>query len=393
MTETTNALRIRLPGPGNALEEYFLESRNPSQTLGRNSFQSRVAFAAAHVVVDPLQTADPINDPAVDFSATLAYRRYLWSLGFGVAEAMDTAQRGSGLNWTAAKELIRLSCAEAKAEGGAIACGANTDHLDPLEIRVLSDAVRAYEEQCEYIESCGGQIILMASRGLARIARTSDEYRYVYSRILSQVSSPVILHWLGEAFDPALRGYWGGPTTDACMEICLQLMHDFQSSVDGIKISLLDKEREVEMRRRLPSGVRMYTGDDFHYPELIEGDDHGYSDALLGIFDAIAPAASLALQALDAGHVEQYRTLLDPTLPLSKLIFASPTYHYKTGIVFIAYLNGHQNHFHMLGGQQSARSVAHLALLFRLADQASLLADPDLAVLRMQNVLALAGVC
>jgi hypothetical protein len=354
--------------------------------------RSRVAYAAAHVVCDPLANINPTLEVALDWDATLAYRRYLWSLGFAVAEAMDTAQRGMGLDWTTTRELIRRSLAEARAVGGRIASGAGTDHLR-LAPGLGVDAVEAaYEEQVSFVEDLGGQVILMASRALAACARGPDDYMRVYGRILSQVARPVIIHWLGDMFDPYLAGYWGARDLDAAMDVCLHIIGDHAAKIDGVKISLLDKEREVAMRRRLPPGVKMYTGDDFNYPELILGDEQGYSHALLGIFDAIAPAASAALQALDAGDRDRYAAILAPTVPLSRHIFAAPTYYYKTGVVFLAYLNGHQSHFRMVGGQESARSLVHLAELFVLADRAGLLRDPDQATTRMRRFLALAGV-
>lgn len=351
----------------------------------------RVAFAAAHVVADPLQDVDPSSQSAVDWEATLAYRRYLWSLGLGVAEAMDTAQRGMGLDWTASQELIRLSVAEAKACGGRVACGAGTDHLAPVPGVTLSDVERAYLEQCEFVESAGGQVILMASRALAAAASGPEDYARVYGTVLSQVRGPVILHWLGDMFDPQLTGYWGHTDVRQAMDVCLQIVHRWTDRIDGIKISLLDADLEREMRRLLPPGVKMYTGDDFHYPDLILGDGSYHSHALLGIFDAIAPVAATALHALDAGDTRRYAQLFEPTVPLSRHIFQAPTRFYKTGVVFLAYLNGHQNHFRMVGGMEGMRSVIHLAELFRLADQAGVLRDPELAVHRMKLTLALAG--
>jgi hypothetical protein len=353
-----------------------------------------VAFAAAHVVVDPLATTDPWLDAAIDWEATLAYRRHLWDLGMSVAEAMDTAQRGMGLDWPASRELIRRSLAEAGAVGAVdrVASGAGTDHLAAGQTVTLDQAVEAYAEQCAFVEGCGGRIILMASRALAAAARSPDDYAYVYDRVLSQVHEPVIIHWLGDMFDPALAGYWGSADLDAASETCLGIVAANARKIDGIKVSLLDKQREISLRRRLPAGVRMYTGDDFNYPELILGDEQGASDALLGIFDAIAPAATAALAALDRGDHDTYSSIFEPTVELSRHIFRAPTRFYKTGVVFLAYLNGHQGHFHMLGGQQSARSIVHLAELFRLADRARLLRDPDLATARMKLVLALAGV-
>jgi hypothetical protein len=380
-----------LPFPDRSLRPYALRA-SAGSAPPRAPLRSRVFFAAAHVVADPLADTTPASAPALDWDATLGYRRYLWSLGLGVAEAMDTAQRGMGLDWTTARELIERSVAEACAVGGMIACGAGTDHLLPRPDLSLDQVEAAYIEQIEAVERCGGRVILMASRALAACARSPDDYARIYGRLLSQVREPVILHWLGDMFDPALAGYWGSHDLDAAMETALAIIHEHAAKIDGIKISLLDAQREIQMRRRLPPGVRMYSGDDFNYPELILGDDQGYSDALLGIFDAIAPAASAALQALDADDPERFRAILEPTVPLSRHIFQPPTYFYKTGVVFLAYLNGHQRHFRMVGGQESARSVLHLARLFILADQAGVLCDPDRAVARMRIVLALAGI-
>jgi hypothetical protein len=355
-------------------------------------FKARVAFAAAHVVVDPLRTAEPLTAPVIDWDATLAYREYLWSLGFGVAEAMDTAQRGMGLDWPLALELIQRSTVVAKAWGGLVASGAGTDHLPAGKVVSLQEVTDAYLEQCEAIEAAGGRIILMASRALAAVARHPDDYAAVYARVLGQVKEPVILHWLGPMFDPALEGYWGASYIPTAMENCLGIIRAHHAKIDGIKISLLDAELEVLMRRHLPAGVRMYSGDDFNYDRLILGDELGHSDALLGIFDAIAPAASLALTALDAGDVARYEELLAATVPLSRHIFSAPTQHYKAGVVFLAYLNGFQSHFRMVRGLESARSVAHLCELFVLADRARVLRDPERATRRMRSFLLLAGV-
>jgi hypothetical protein len=341
--------------------------------------KSRVMYAAGHVVAGA--------DGSIDWESTLAFRRYLWSYGLGVAEAMDTAQRGMGLSWDSARELIQRSLAEAEASGGLIACGAGTDQLREEQEASLDDIVRAYEEQCEWIESHGGRVILMASRALARSAASPDDYLAVYSRILSQLRQPAILHWLGDMFDPKLAGYWGSRDLGTAMETCLNLMRDHASKLDGIKISLLDAQREIDMRRRLPAGVRMYTGDDFHYDELIRGDGVHFSHALLGIFDAIAPAASAAAQALDSGRADEFGRILDATLPLSRHIFEHPTYLYKTGIVFLAYLNGHQEWFRMVSGAENARSIEHLSKLLVLAEQAGVLLDPELACRRMQGLL------
>ena len=356
------------------------------------ALQSRIAYSAAHVVADPVAEQSPQTGSAIDWESTLAYRRYLWDWGLGVAEAMDTAQRGMGLSWPAAQELISRALAEAKAAGGLIACGAGTDHLPEGQSVTLEEIAQAYEEQCGFVESHGGRVILMASRALARTAKSVDDYATIYSRILRQLRQPAILHWLGDMFDPKLAGYWGTGDLDAAMEACLGVIRNNTAHVNGIKISLLDKKREEDMRRLLPSGVRMYTGDDFNYDELIGGDGTHHSDALLGIFDGIAPAASASIQALDAGRTDEFRQILSPTLELSRHIFQSPTYLYKTGIVFLAWLNGQQKHFHMLGAVQSARSISHLARLLVLAEGAGVLLDPDLACHRMKLLLELAGV-
>ncbi|MGR9206835.1 dihydrodipicolinate synthase family protein [Rhizobium leguminosarum] len=353
----------------------------------------RIAFAAAHVVADPLADNDPWLTPTIDWERTLAFRHRLWDLGLGVAEAMDTAQRGMGLGWPDARDLIRRALSEAAGRKDAlIACGAGTDHLTPGPDVTIDTILRAYEEQIETVEAAGGRIILMASRALAAAAKGPDDYVSVYDRILRQVKEPVIIHWLGEMFDPALEGYWGNGDHIQAMSTCLEVIEAHADKVDGIKISLLSKEKEVAMRRRLPKGVRMYTGDDFNYAELIAGDEEGHSDALLGIFDAIAPAASAALEALGRKSNREFFDLLEPTVPLSRHIFKAPTRFYKTGVVFLAYLNGLQDHFVMVGGQQSTRSLTHLAELFRLADKARVLADPELAASRMRQVLAVHGV-
>jgi hypothetical protein len=383
---------VSLPTADRTLETYQTRGAQRSWPTPARPISSRVAYAAAHVVGDPLADVDPTTRTAIDWDATLRYRHHLWSYGLAVAEAMDTAQRGMGLDWPASQELIRRSLAEARAAGGVIACGAGTDHLAPAEGVTLDEVERAYEDQCSFVEDRGGRVILMASRALARAARTPDDYLRVYGSILRQIRQPVILHWLGEMFDPQLAGYWGSADTGAAMDLCVAIIHEYRAKIDGIKISLLDAEKEVAMRRRLPAGVRMYTGDDFNYDRLILGDEQGVSHALLGIFDAIAPAASGALQALDVGDAAGFRSMLAPTIPLSRHIFQAPTYSYKTGIVFLAYLNGHQSHFRMVGGKESARSVLHLAQLYRLADTAGLLLDADLAAGRMRRVLVVAGV-
>jgi hypothetical protein len=385
------AITLRLPQKDRTLRDYTLVGGTPVAPVAGVPLQNRIAFSAAHVVCDPFADADPGSNAQIDWDGTLAYRRHLWSLGLAVAEAMDTAQRGMGLDWNRAREMIQRSVAEARAVGGRVACGAGTDHLAPAPGVALDAVEAAYEEQCAFVEAQGGQIILMASRALAACAKSPDDYERVYGKILRQVKQPVILHWLGDMFDPALKGYWGHADAMQAMDVCLRVIRANADKVDGIKISLLDAEKEIVMRRQLPDGVRMYTGDDFNYPELIRGDAQGYSHALLGIFDAIAPAAAAAIQALDAGDLARYGEILDVTVPLSRHIFQAPTYAYKTGIVFMAYLNGRQEHFRMIGGAEGARSIVHLAELFVLADQAGLLANPDLAVERMRLVLALAG--
>ena len=382
---------IHLPRPDRTLRPYTPRRaaafRGPAAPP-----RSRVAFAAVHVVPDPLADTRPVSPARLDWEATLAFRRYIWSLGLGVAEAMDTAQRGMGLGWDTSRELIRRSLAEASVAGGRVVCGVQTDHLPPGSAQSLADVTAAYEEQCEFVEALGGGVVLMASRELARLARGPDDYLRVYDRVLSQLQRPAIIHWLGEVFDPGLAGYWGSADLDHAMTTCLEVVRRRPGKVEGVKVSLLDQGREVEMRKLLPAGVRMYTGDDFDYPTTIRGDGERHSDALLGIFDAIAPAASAALLALDAGDLQAYECVLAPTLPLSRHIFQAPTPHYKTGIVFLAYLNGHQAHFRMVGGLESGRSVVHLSELFVLADQAGLLRDPELAVARMRHELALAGI-
>ncbi|MFE4519473.1 dihydrodipicolinate synthase family protein [Kitasatospora sp. NPDC056783] len=353
--------------------------------------RSRTAFAAAHVVADPLGDNAPGAPAAVDWDATLAFRRHLWSLGLGVADAMDTAQRGMGLDWPATRELITRSGAEARACGGLLACGVGTDQLAPGPHPL--DAVRAaYEEQLTVVQEAGAQPILMASRALAAAARGPQDYLEVYGGLIAASERPVLLHWLGEMFDPALAGYWGSADLDTAAAAVLELIGAHADRIEGIKVSLLDADREIALRRALPAGVRMYTGDDFHYPELIRGDEHGHSHALLGVFDPIAATAAAALRALDEGDLDRYEELFAPTLPLARHLFAAPTFHYKTGVVFLAWLAGHQDHFTMVGGAQSGRSLPHLVELFRLADAAGVLPDPDLAADRMRRLLAVAGV-
>jgi len=396
----TSMPTIRLPQPDGRLADYATCGRSTPRADASRQKWNRIALAAAHVVADPLANIDPWLGTAIDWDATIAYRRYLWEQGFGVAEAMDTAQRGMGLDWPTSLELIGRTVAASRGVRDVVVfSGAGTDGLAPDPEGSIERVIDAYVAQCAAIERLGGRIIVMASRALAACARSADDYLDVYSRVLAQVDAPVILHWLGDMFDPALAGYWLGrgehgrdPEHARAMDVCAQVIAANASKIDGIKISLLDAGKEIALRARLPAGVRMYTGDDFNFAELIGGDASGHSDALLGIFDAIAPAASAALSALAAGDRARFDAILAPTVPLSRHIFAAPTRFYKTGVVFMAWLNGHQSHFTMVGGQQSARSLVHLSELFRLADAASLFADPDLAAARMRTLLALHGV-
>ena len=395
----STGLNIRLPSANGRMERYRLRGPRPFVTPSAPTQLTRIAYSAAHVVADPLAAIDPWLDCAVDWDATIAYRQYLWRMGLGVAEAMDTAQRGMGMDWPQSLELIRRSTDAAKDIPGALlASGCGTDQLAPEDARSIDDVIRAYEEQMAAIEAIGGHLIVMASRALAKVARSPADYEKVYDRILRQARQPVILHWLGDMFDPALKGYWGASDTPQAVEVALGIIGAHAAKVDGIKISLLDKNIEIAVRRRLPAGVRMYTGDDFNYAELIAGDDigdspnHRHSDALLGIFDAIAPAASTALLALAQNDRARFDAVLAPTVPLSRHMFGAPTQFYKTGVVFMAWLNGHQDHFVMVGGQHSARSLMHFVELFRLADAAGLLLKPELAVARMKTLLALHGV-
>ncbi|GLZ80423.1 hypothetical protein Afil01_52300 [Actinorhabdospora filicis] len=357
---------------------------------GAGPLASRTVYSAAHVVADPLADNGPGRPAVLDWDATLAFRRHLWSHGLGVAEAMDTAQRGMGLDWAATRELIERSSAEARAHGGLIACGAGTDQLTGAS--TLDDVIAAYEEQLAVVDAAGAVPILMCSRALASVARGPEDYLTVYDRLLAQVTRPVILHWLGPMFDPALTGYWGSADLGTAAGTLLELIAAHASKVDGVKISLLDAGREIAFRRRLPAGVRCYTGDDFNYPELIEGDEHGYSHALLGIFDPLAAHASAAVRELDAGNATGFRAILDPTVPLARHTFAAPTFNYKTGVVFLAWLAGHQDAFRMVGGLENARDIPYLARLFVLADEAGLYPDPEAAAAKMRALLTVAGV-
>ncbi|MFE9356930.1 dihydrodipicolinate synthase family protein [Streptomyces olivaceoviridis] len=381
-------MTIRLPAADGTLRTY--EPRTaPLSLVPGTPFGSRTVFSAAHVVADPFADVSPDAPAAIDWDATLAFRRHLWSHGLGVAEAMDTAQRGMGLDWAGAAELIRRSAAEARAVGGRIACGVGTDQLAG---GTLARIRAAYEEQLAVVEEAGAQAVLMASRALAATAQGPEDYLEVYGHLLRQAAEPVVLHWLGPMFDPALEGYWGSSDLDAATGTFLEVIAAHPDKVDGVKISLLDARREVDLRRRLPRGVRCYTGDDFHYPELIAGDEQGFSHALLGIFDPLGPLAAGAVRLLDTGDVQGFRALLDPTVELSRHLFQPPTRFYKTGVVFLAWLAGHQSHFAMVGGLQSARSLPHLARAYELADGLGLFPDPKLAEERMKTLLSLYGV-
>jgi hypothetical protein len=381
---------LRLPvGPGE-LEQYTVGPGKSFPTVSK--IESRKAYAAAHVVADPLAENGWGIGAAIDWDSTLQFREYLWSHGFGVAEAMDTAQRGMGLDWKATRELIRRSAAAAAAGKHSIVCGAGTDQLPGGRSHQLKEIADAYQEQCDWIEECGGQIVIMASRALVAAARSFDDYREVYGQIIRGRRERVLLHWLGPMFDPLLGGYWGADALDEATENFLSLLIEFADRIEGIKVSLLDKSREVALRERLPPGMKLFTGDDFSYPELILGNGTHFSHALLGVFDGVALAASAAFGALDRGNRDEFFEILHPTVPLAQHIFQKPTYYYKTGLVFLAYLNGLQTHFRMIGGLESARSVPHLSRLFILADRAGLLSDPELAVERMRAFLKLAGV-
>ncbi|GAA4717558.1 dihydrodipicolinate synthase family protein [Isoptericola chiayiensis] len=381
----TEVRELNAPGPWLA----------PSEPI-----RSRVAFAAAHVVPHVGAENVPGAPAVVDWDATLAYRHQIWRYGLGVADAMDTAQRGMGLDWAATQELVRRSATEARSVGGAIACGAGTDQLDPAAVEPgqagLDAVIDAYREQVRVVQEAGAQVIVMASRALAKVARSADDYARVYDAVLAEADQPVILHWLGTMFDPALAGYWGSDDVDTATATFVDLIKAHQDKVDGVKVSLLDAQHEIGLRRTLAaldgSPVRLYTGDDFNYPELIAGDDQGYSDALLGIFAAIYPAASTALQAFDADDAGRAHAILASTEKLGRHIFAAPTYFYKTGVAYLSWLNGFQTGFQLVGGLHSGRSLAHLVELTRLADDCGMLLDPDLAAKRLGALLMTNGV-
>ncbi len=384
--------QLILPDGNGSLSSYTLIGTPTPRPTSTPQF-NRIAYAAAHVVSDPLKDTLPWNEPAIDWDATMAFRHHLWGLGFKIAEAMDTSQRGMGLNWAGAQELIRRSLAESRTVAGAdLASGAGTDHLDLAAAKTLDDVIKAYETQAGFIEKHGGRFILMASRALARIARSPDDYAKVYGRILAQARDKVVLHWLGDMFDPQLEGYWGSENFDNALDTVIGIIEANRDKVEGIKISLLEERYEIALRNRLPDGVLCFTGDDFNYAPLIEGDGNKHSHALLGIFDAVAPQASSALSALATGDNARFRAIIEPTVPLSRKIFEAPTQYYKAGVVFLAWLNGHQSHFTMPAGMQSARGILHYADIFRLADQANVLDQPDLAIRRMKQLLAIHGI-
>ena len=382
-------MQLTLPDEGGALRPYRLTHTSSQFAQVAPAQWNRSAYAAAHVVVDPLQPCDPWDGrPVIDWEATLRFREHLWRLGFKIAEAMDTAQRGMGLDWPGARELIRRSLAHARTIPGAdLACGVGTDQLVANERTTIADVMHAYQEQIEAVEAAGGRIILMASRALAAVAKGADDYKLVYGGLLRQCKDKVVLHWLGEMFDPALKGYWGTNDIAAATDTVLDIVRANAKKIEGIKISLLDARWEVAMRPTLPAGVIMFTGDDFNYDTLIAGDGTHHSHALLGIFDPIAPVAAAALDRLANGDAETYKSIIAPTIPLSREIFCAPTRHYKAGVIFVAWLNGHQSHFVAAGGLQSARSVRHYAKVFELADRCGALVDPELAVSRMRTFL------
>jgi hypothetical protein len=366
------AASIQLPG-----REGPLVVPAPGWASGYLPPRARRVYAAAHVAA--------FDAERIDWEATLRFREHLWAHGFGVAEAMDTAQRGMGLPWDLGRELIARSASAAR---GALAAGAGTDQLADGESYPIPRIIDAFVSQMAFVQSTGADVILMASRALAASARGPGDYLEVYGSLLEQAERPVILHWLGEAFDPALRGYWGGTDFESAADTVLSLLDRYGDKVDGVKLSVLDADREVTLRRRLPAGVRLYTGDDFGYASLIRGDEDGYSDALLGAFAAITAPAAAALAALDRGDLAGYDAAMAPTVPLSRAIFSQPTFYYKVGVAFLAWLNGFQPQFAMLGGLERRRPAPHLIRVFELAAAARALTDPDLAVERMNELLA-----
>lgn len=382
---------VTIPTPNGALVQYTPRDARPYK-VERTAPTSRTIYAAVHVVADALAPDTVAGFTPVDWEATMAYRHHIWSCGLGVAEAMDTAQRGMELSWPAAKELIARSLTEAHAVGGSIVCGVQTDQLPEDGESSLAEIEVAYLQQCEHVENNGGQVVLMASPQLASTARSGDDYLEVYSSVLSQLSRPALIHWLGGPFDARMAAYWGSTDLDVATSTILTLLADHSTRIEGIKLSLLDQRRELQLRAMLPSEVRMFTGDDFNYPTTIEGDGQYHSHALLGAFDGFAPAAAAAIRALDQHNAKKYRTIMESTLPLSRHVFESPTKYYKTGLVFLAFLNGFQDHFRLLGGLESARSTIHLARVFVLAGEAGLLYDVERAAKRAREVLSVYGV-
>jgi Protein of unknown function (DUF993) len=367
----------------------------PSFTKPSQPLVSRVAYAAAHVVPKFWADNTPGQPAEIDWDATLAFRRSVYSWGLGVADAMDTAQRNMGLDAVATRELIARSAEVAREESGSIVVGVNTDHVEQEWIE-LDAIIDAYKEQLHFTEEQGGGPVLMASRHLARAAATADDYRRVYREVLGSATAPVVLHWLGTAFDPSLAGYFGSTDWAAASDVLLEIIGEHADKIAGVKMSLLDADAEISVRERLPEGVRMFTGDDFNYVGLIGGDSigqgEGHSDALLGAFAAITPVASAAIQALDAGDPEGYLALLGPTEELSRQVFAAPTFYYKTGVAFLSWLNGHQSAFQMVGGLHSARSLPHLSRIVELANASNALEQPDFAADRWHAMLRLNGV-
>lgn len=356
---------------------------------------SRVAYAAAHVVPKVHADNTPGQPADIDWDSTLAFRRNVYSWGLGVADAMDTAQRNMGLDAAATRELISRSAGVAREEGGSVVVGVNTDHVAESHIS-LDQVIDAYKEQLHFTEEQGAGPVLMASRHLARVAENADDYRRVYREVLASATVPVVLHWLGTAFDPELAGYFGADDWQTASAVLLDVIAENPDKVAGVKMSLLNAESEISVRERLPQGVRMFTGDDFNYVGLIGGDTvgqgDGHSDALLGAFAAITPVASAAIQALDAGDSARYLEILGPTEELSRQVFAAPTFYYKTGVAFLAWLNGHQPAFQMVGGLHSARSLPHLSRIVELANASLALENPELARERWHGMLRLNGV-
>lgn len=386
-------LSVTLPMSNGTLSTYEIQNKTPNIAKNTGVF-NRTVYAAAHIVADAKSDWHPSsNFPQIDWDATLQYRHHLWKNGFGIAEAMDTAQRGMGIEWQTAKQLIIRTLNEMKTVPGATAVfGAGTDHLAVDDCKNLDHIYDAYMEQISTICAYGGNPIIMASRALAKHAKSRDDYINMYQRLIDNTDGQVVLHWLGEVFDPQLRGYFGNTDINQAMDTVLEIIHNNARKIEGIKISLLEEKWEIKLRKSLPAGVKMYTGDDFNYDRMIAGDDTHYSHALLGIFDTIAPVAGAALTKLANNDTQGYFDIMSPTIPLSKKIFENPTPFYKAGVVFIAWLNGHQNHFVMAGGMQSMRSLPHYAELLQLADQCHVLSDPDLAITRMKKLLDMYGI-